>query len=202
MSDREPISGSVRALVLRRDRWVCHYCDRPGERIEGPDGRQWHLDHVVAVAKGGRSVAENLVTSCATCNMAKGVRDYHEFLTERGSWRVRSGVNLRDLIEIESEYEGLAAGLAAIKVENPSTDAPVKGMTYDVHVVDLDYPEWSAEHALVTMHLYRENHDAVMRLVAAPRRLLRVAAALRHYLEAEESARGAELMTPSTERAS
>ena len=55
----------TRRAVFARDSWTCQYC-----------GRTTHLtvDHVVPRSRGGRSVWENIVTSCAPCNRRKGDR--------------------------------------------------------------------------------------------------------------------------------
>ena len=63
------------ARALRGSAWwksvlargVCHYCGRkfPPEELT--------MDHVVPVARGGRSVRGNVVPSCRACNASKGV---------------------------------------------------------------------------------------------------------------------------------
>jgi 5-methylcytosine-specific restriction endonuclease McrA len=57
----------TRKAVLARDAWTCQYC-----------GRQAHagltVDHVIPRSRGGASVWENIVTSCAPCNRKKGNR--------------------------------------------------------------------------------------------------------------------------------
>jgi hypothetical protein len=61
--EREPISNTLRARVLRRDRGLCRYCGSSGPH---------HLDHVLPVALGGRSTMRNLVLACVECNLRKG----------------------------------------------------------------------------------------------------------------------------------
>ena len=57
----------TRKAVLARDAWTCQYC-----------GRQAHagltVDHVIPRSRGGQSVWENIVASCAPCNRKKGNR--------------------------------------------------------------------------------------------------------------------------------
>ena len=63
------------ARALRESAWwkaqlargVCHYCGRkfPPEALT--------MDHVVPVARGGRSTRGNVVPCCRACNAAKGV---------------------------------------------------------------------------------------------------------------------------------
>jgi 5-methylcytosine-specific restriction endonuclease McrA len=35
------------------------------------DGKSWHTDHVIPGSKGGANKDDNVVLSCATCNMRK-----------------------------------------------------------------------------------------------------------------------------------
>jgi 5-methylcytosine-specific restriction endonuclease McrA len=58
-----------RRALFARDDWRCQYC--------GSSGRLT-LDHVVPRSRGGDSVWENVVTSCAPCNLRKGNRLLHE----------------------------------------------------------------------------------------------------------------------------
>jgi len=56
----------TRKAVLARDAWTCQYCgsERPGLTV----------DHVIPRSRGGESVWENIVASCAPCNRRKGNR--------------------------------------------------------------------------------------------------------------------------------
>lgn len=67
---REPIPAGVRFAVLNRDGFRCAYCGRGRA-----DGVQLHLDHLVPVARGGKSTLDNLVTACASCNLGKSAQD-------------------------------------------------------------------------------------------------------------------------------
>lgn len=66
---RRPISLSLRFSVYERDRHTCQYCGRhsPGVVL--------HVDHVKPVSRGGTNRIDNLLTSCADCNIGKGARD-------------------------------------------------------------------------------------------------------------------------------
>jgi 5-methylcytosine-specific restriction endonuclease McrA len=55
-----------RRALFARDGWRCVYCGTSTSRLT--------LDHVVPRSRGGDSVWENVVTSCAPCNMRKGNR--------------------------------------------------------------------------------------------------------------------------------
>ena len=54
-----------RRAVMARDGFRCQYCGST---------RQLTLDHIVPTSRGGRTTWENLVTSCAPCNVRKGAR--------------------------------------------------------------------------------------------------------------------------------
>jgi 5-methylcytosine-specific restriction endonuclease McrA len=54
-----------RRALFARDGHKCVYCGSPGRLT---------LDHVVPRSRGGDSVWENVVTSCAPCNLRKGNR--------------------------------------------------------------------------------------------------------------------------------
>jgi len=55
-----------RRVLFARDRWRCAYCGSESGRLT--------LDHVVPRSRGGASVWENVVASCAPCNHRKGDR--------------------------------------------------------------------------------------------------------------------------------
>ena len=59
-----------RRALFARDSWRCQYC--------GTSTGKLTLDHVVPRSRGGDSVWENVVTSCAPCNQRKGNRLVHE----------------------------------------------------------------------------------------------------------------------------
>ena len=56
----------TRKAVLARDAYTCQYCgtNKPGLTV----------DHVIPRSRGGESVWENIVASCAACNRRKGDR--------------------------------------------------------------------------------------------------------------------------------
>ena len=59
-----------RRALFARDGWRCVYCGTSGGRLT--------LDHVIPRSRGGESVWENVVTSCAPCNLRKADRLPHE----------------------------------------------------------------------------------------------------------------------------
>lgn len=63
---RKWLSPQLRQFVWQRDEGRCAYC--------GADNGEFHVDHIVPVAKGGSNDPENLTIACAPCNMSKGDR--------------------------------------------------------------------------------------------------------------------------------
>src|SRR6186713_1388272 len=59
-----------RRALFARDDWRCVYCGTTAGRLT--------LDHVVPRSRGGDSTWENVVTSCAPCNLRKGNRTLAE----------------------------------------------------------------------------------------------------------------------------
>jgi 5-methylcytosine-specific restriction endonuclease McrA len=56
----------TRKAVLARDSYTCQYCGREAAGLT--------VDHVIPRSRGGQSVWENIVASCAPCNRRKGNR--------------------------------------------------------------------------------------------------------------------------------
>ena len=61
-----------RRALFARDGWRCVYCGTSGGRLT--------LDHVMPRSRGGESSWENVVTSCAPCNLRKGDRLLEEVM--------------------------------------------------------------------------------------------------------------------------
>jgi 5-methylcytosine-specific restriction protein A len=71
--DAEICSERAKARELRKTRWwqqktasgTCHYC---GKKVAH---QELSMDHLVPLARGGRSTKGNLVPSCKACNTLK-----------------------------------------------------------------------------------------------------------------------------------
>jgi hypothetical protein len=80
-SNPSKISERVRwPIATRRDVWSrcnyrCFYCGRDLVDWTGPN---MHLDHKIALSKGGIDSESNLVASCPECNLEKGAANYPE----------------------------------------------------------------------------------------------------------------------------
>lgn len=97
MSARHPLSKSLRFEVFKRDGFVCQYCG------SHPPAVILHVDHIIAIANGGNNEIDNLVTSCASCNLGKGARPIN---------RVPETISQRAARTAEAEEQ--IAGYAAI----------------------------------------------------------------------------------------
>lgn len=68
-AEHAKVTRAMRYDVLRRDNFHCVRCGRGKE-----DGVKLHVDHIVPVSRGGKSVMDNLQTLCEDCNCGKGNR--------------------------------------------------------------------------------------------------------------------------------
>ena len=69
INEHAKVTRAMRYDVLRRDNFHCVRCGRGKE-----DGVKLHVDHIVPVSRGGKSVMGNLQTLCEDCNCGKGNR--------------------------------------------------------------------------------------------------------------------------------
>lgn len=100
----------LRWRILCRDKFTCQYC------LEQRPPRGLNVDHIVPVRSGGKSVPENLVTACCSCNKAKGnlrLPDYVVKEMDRGPLQ-------------ETPY----------KANNHCNSCGVRGMTYQLFNAD------------------------------------------------------------------
>ena len=64
--ERSIMSDSIRYNVLKRDDFRCCICG-----IFAGEGAKLHVDHIIPVSKGGKTVMSNLQTLCERCNLGK-----------------------------------------------------------------------------------------------------------------------------------
>ena len=69
--EREKLTAGLRYDILKRDNYRCQICGRTQA-----DGIKLHVDHIIPIAKGGKTVPENLQTLCQDCNLGKGTKDF------------------------------------------------------------------------------------------------------------------------------
>jgi|ERR1035437_3573496 5-methylcytosine-specific restriction endonuclease McrA len=66
--------SEVNQLLINNDH-KCFYC-----KVGVKRGINLHLDHKMPLSRGGAHTIDNLVPSCATCNLRKGTKTPEEFL--------------------------------------------------------------------------------------------------------------------------
>ena len=81
---REPIPKAIRNFVWvkyhgENNTGVCYCCGTSIQRYNA----NWHCSHVVAVAKGGETVVENLRTCCRHCNLSMGDQNLYAYIEEK-----------------------------------------------------------------------------------------------------------------------
>lgn len=62
--ERGKVSNKLRFSIYARDGYRCRKCGRKTNDLE--------IDHIIPIAKGGKTVYENLQTLCRRCNARKG----------------------------------------------------------------------------------------------------------------------------------
>ncbi len=72
---RLPRGFVAKLLALQRGR--CAVC-----RIS--ISKKYHVDHITALAKGGKHAPENIQLLCPTCNLRKSAKDPIDFMQSRG----------------------------------------------------------------------------------------------------------------------
>lgn len=64
--ERGKVSNKMRFAIYKRDGYRCCHCGRSGQFAD------LEIDHIKPIAKGGKSVYNNLQTLCKRCNKEKG----------------------------------------------------------------------------------------------------------------------------------
>ena len=65
-SQRKLMTKELKEMIAQRDNYTCQIC---GKYM--PDGIGLHIDHIIPISKGGKSVPNNLQVLCSKCNGAK-----------------------------------------------------------------------------------------------------------------------------------
>ncbi|MBQ7452865.1 MAG: HNH endonuclease, partial [Clostridia bacterium] len=65
-NQRKLMTKDLRNQVAIRDNFTCQQC---GKYM--PDGVGLHIDHIIPISKGGKSIASNLQVLCSKCNGSK-----------------------------------------------------------------------------------------------------------------------------------
>ena len=68
-NQRKLMTKDLRRKIIERDHYTCQIC---GKYM--PDEVGLHVDHIVAIKNGGKTVESNLRVLCDKCNLSKGAR--------------------------------------------------------------------------------------------------------------------------------
>lgn len=68
-NQRKLMTKELRRSIIKRDNYTCQKC---GKYM--PDEVGLHVDHIVAIKNGGKTVASNLQVLCDKCNYRKGAK--------------------------------------------------------------------------------------------------------------------------------
>lgn len=69
-NQRSLMTKELKQQIKIRDKYTCQCC---GKYM--PDEVGLHIDHIIPVSKGGKSIPSNLQVLCDKCNLKKGARD-------------------------------------------------------------------------------------------------------------------------------
>ena len=64
--ERGKVSNKLRFAIYKRDGYRCRYCHK------SQSSTLLEVDHIIPIAKGGKSTPDNLQTLCHNCNIQKG----------------------------------------------------------------------------------------------------------------------------------
>lgn len=147
---RKSTGKRLRFEVFKRDHFTCQYCGaQPPEIV-------LVVDHIVAVAEGGETTIENLITACTPCNQGKADKAL-------GARAIRPDADLLYL-ETQQETAELRRYLAA-KAERDAEIANVVQALAD-DWCEISGLEWSPADRIVRQLLSRYSPEVVERAIS------------------------------------
>ncbi len=72
--ERKIMNDDIRYNVLKRDNYTCQICGATAK-----NGAKLHVDHIIPVSRGGKTVMSNLQTLCDRCNIGKSNKVDEDF---------------------------------------------------------------------------------------------------------------------------
>jgi HNH endonuclease len=112
MAERLALSKKTRFEVFKRDSFTCQYCGK-----KAPDVLL-HVDHIIAVANGGKNTITNLITSCVDCNSGKGARGLSDDSVLQKQRRQMEELNERRVqLEMMAEWRAALDDLEKNKID-------------------------------------------------------------------------------------
>lgn len=77
--ERGKMTPAIRRRIIERDGPWCVACGWPHTPDGSTDGSGLHIDHMVPVSRGGKTIDSNLTVLCAPCNIDKGALTFDEW---------------------------------------------------------------------------------------------------------------------------
>ena len=68
-TERQKLTPKLRYMVLVNGNFRCAYC---GAQPSKDNDTKLHVDHIISIAKGGKTNLDNLQVLCSLCNLGKG----------------------------------------------------------------------------------------------------------------------------------
>lgn len=121
---------------------TCAYCGEAGDHINGPDGKAWHIDRIIAGSRGGKYIPENVTLSCGPCNQSKGANVAPQETASLGAILDNEGCQ-------NGHDRGATHGTQTIiePSEEPSEDTSRRsGARVPSRHIDLIFTHWQTEH--------------------------------------------------------
>jgi hypothetical protein len=161
MTDRKPLSKTVRFEVFKRDSFTCQYCG-----AKAPDV-VLHCDHINPVAKGGTNDIINLVTACAACNGGKGARKLDDrTAVERQRAQIEELEERREQLEMMLAWRDSAHSTAVDTVWEVSNRIGDRSGIYPNDSGKADIRRWMKKYSLAeVLAAMDEAFDHYMRFI-------------------------------------
>lgn len=92
MSNRHSFDWRKIKKIIQKTEGRCFYChcQLPNDTYVPDDGyaasykiRNWHVDHVMPISRGGSNLIENLVPACCKCNAEKSNMTASEYMESK-----------------------------------------------------------------------------------------------------------------------
>lgn len=74
-NQRKNLTPGLRKQIILRDQYTCQMCGK-----QMPDGVGLQIDHIIPIARGGKTISSNLRVLCSNCNAKKGSKLDEEIL--------------------------------------------------------------------------------------------------------------------------
>lgn len=116
-----PVTKREGIEILKRDQYRCQYCGLDGS-ANFENALAMSVDFVLARARKGKRVPQNLVACCRSCNLIKGKHVFRSF-DEAKRYVLKTREELRKAWETEQKELPAAADTATL-AQKSAADAP------------------------------------------------------------------------------